>query len=109
MLECILCSYVGSYQLNNHISIWFWVDWITYYPKNGGNYALLDKTPMLLQTGFYLMFRKPWLPNLNHSDFKNSARALVHECDPSYLKPIILTFLGTSRLAQNGQFGELAI
>ena len=32
---------------------------------------------------------------------------LGHDCDPRYLKPTILAFFGTSRLAQNGHFGLL--
>ena len=28
-----------------------------------------------------------------------------HDCDPRYLKPTILAFLGTLRLAKIGQFG----
>ena len=30
---------------------------------------------------------------------------LGYDCDPRYLKPTILAFLGTPRLAQNRQFG----
>ena len=30
---------------------------------------------------------------------------LGYDCDPRYLKPIILALLGTPRLAQNRQFG----
>ena len=30
---------------------------------------------------------------------------LGYDCDPRYLKPTILAFFGTPRLAQNRQFG----
>ena len=33
--------------------------------KNGGSYVLVDKTPIQLQTGLYLLFCKPWTPNVN--------------------------------------------
>ena len=51
------------------------------------------------------MSRKSWSSNVNSFGFNGSIRTQSNDCDPRYLKPTILAFLGTPRLAQNGQFG----
>ena len=41
-------------------------------PKKGDNYVLIDKTLIRLQTGLYLIFRKPRSPNVSHFGFNGS-------------------------------------
>ena len=52
----------------------FWTGWTTHYPKNGGSYVLLDITPILLQTGIYLLFFKPCSQNVNHFGINGTVR-----------------------------------
>ena len=40
--------------------------------KNEGGYSLLEKTLIEQQTGLYLVFRKPWSPNVKHLSFNGS-------------------------------------
>ena len=32
VLECVLRTYLGSYQLVKHDRFWFWIDWVNHYP-----------------------------------------------------------------------------
>ena len=48
------------------------MNWKTRAPKKGDNYVLIDKTLIRLQTGLYLVFRKPWSQNASHFGFNGS-------------------------------------
>ena len=106
MLECIVWTYLGSYQLVKHDRLWFWKDWITHYTRK------MEVVTYYLTKPQYSYKQASISCFVNHGPQMLTASVLMvlfeplgHDCDPRYLKPTILAFLGTPRLAQNGQFG----
>ena len=73
--------------------------------KNGGSYKSLTRPQYSYKQASISRFVNHGPTMLTASVLMVLFKPLGHDCDPRYLKPTILAFLGTPRLVQNGQFG----
>ena len=104
MLECVLRTYLGSYQLVKHDRFWFWMGWITDYPQKMEvvtNYLTKLQYSYKKASISCFLYHGPQM--LTNSVLMVLFEPLGHDYDPRYLKPTILAFLGTLRLSQNTQ------
>ena len=83
------------------------------YTRSYQNYDFLDrwhalKVISVLKYSF-LLFRKPWSPNLTASDFMLRFDSMGHVCDLRYFRLSNLAYFGTPTRTQSVQFGGILL
>ena len=106
-LEYVDRFYQVSYQLGKHDRLWCQIGWTTHYSKNTKVCMNLLTNPQYSYKQVFISFLVNHGPQmLTTSDLMTLFESLGNVCERRYLKPTLLVFLGSPRLAQNGHLGE---
>ena len=105
-LHCVLRIQLGTYQLVKDDRLIFWKGWTSHL------YKKMEVVTFYLTKPQYSYKQVSISCFVNHGPQMLTASVLIvlfdplgHDCDLRYYIPTIFTFLGTPRIALNGQFG----